>query len=395
MQTQSGSVLTWKNTETKTVKSGNLVKIGVFVGIAATDIEPGEIGAVSISGVHLLPKTPGTAWTAGERLAFDEASGTFAPGAGGGIGCVAAVDAPADEESGLVLLNVGAGADGGGGSQGPPGPQGEKGDKGDKGDTGEQGPPGPQGEKGEKGDKGDTGGGGTTPFVAVYNTTTAQEIIAYLESGSPAPMFIERSGSYYTVTTAAKQADNKIIIRSFATLSGNYYMFTYTITDAVWASASTGFQPLLTSGTNIKTVNDESLLGAGNINISGAQIPAYEQCDNDTGGNVVQVGTFNAGTTTYGIYEFYYKTGALPNTATAAYNLTSLLADYTVYEFIDATGITNDGIFVGNGRTDGTNRVIVQQFSKNSKTVTLRTYQDFSTKTALLKIKFIGTKNSE
>lgn len=115
MQTQSGTVLTWKNTETKTVKSGNLVKIGVFVGIAATDIEPGEIGAVSISGVHLLPKTPGTAWEAGERLAFDEASGTFAPGAGGGIGCVAAVDAPADEESGLVLLNVGAGADGGGG----------------------------------------------------------------------------------------------------------------------------------------------------------------------------------------------------------------------------------------------------------------------------------------
>lgn len=132
-----------------------------------------------------------------------------------------------------------------------------KGDKGDKGDPGE---------KGEKGDKGDPGTGGNG-FVAIYGTTTAQEIIAYLESGSPMPMFVERSGSYYTVTTATKQEDNKVIIHSFATISGNYYMFMYTITDGTWASSNIGFQQLLASGQNIKTINGNSLLGGGNLNI--------------------------------------------------------------------------------------------------------------------------------
>ena len=94
----------------------------------------------------------------------------------------------------------------------------------------------------------------------------------------------------------------------------------------------------------------------------------------------------------YGLYQFYLETGELPNTATAVYSFATLAADYTIESFIDATGVTNDGIFIGNGRTDNDNRLIVQQFSKNSKTVTIRTYKDFTGKTALLKILFYGTK---
>ena len=113
MQTTTGTALTWKNDGTAVALSGSVIKIGVFIGVLATDIHPGETGAVIVAGVHRLPKTTGEAWRIGDRLAYNESSGAFALG-GGGIGCVAAQAAEADEESGLVLLNAGAGASGGG-----------------------------------------------------------------------------------------------------------------------------------------------------------------------------------------------------------------------------------------------------------------------------------------
>lgn len=156
-------------------------------------------------------------------------------------------------------------------------------------------------------------------------------------------------------------------------------------------------QDTLVSGTNIKTVGGQSLLGAGDIPLPS---PSYI-VDKPSGsssqlGNVVQVGTLqNTDGTEYGIYEFYYRTTALPTAdATIEYTLLPLLEDYTILDFVDATGVTSNGVFIGNGRTDGTNRLIVQQFSKVRKAVILRAYQDYSAQTALLKIKFIGTKTT-
>lgn len=125
-------------------------------------------------------------------------------------------------------------------------------------------------------------------------------------------------------------------------------------------------------------------------------VPWYITCDKDTAGsgNVVQIGIINDQNSLYYVYQFFYRTGNLPNATSGDYSFANLLANYTVKEFIDATGITTNGIFIGNGRTDNNNRLIVQQFSKNNKTVTIRTYQDFSSHTALLKIQFIGTKNA-
>lgn len=103
-------------------------------------------------------------------------------------------------------------------------------------------------------------------FVAEYNVTTAQQINAFLDRADPkSVILVKRGNDYYTVITTAKQAENKVIIRTFATLSGNYYIFQYTITNAVWANGNFGIQQLLQSGTNIKTINGESLLGGGNI----------------------------------------------------------------------------------------------------------------------------------
>ena len=90
--------------------------------------------------------------------------------------------------------------------------KGEKGDKGDKGATGPQGPQGPQGPKGEKGDKGERGDG-------------AVPIVNDLTTGG---------------TTSALSAE-------------------------MGKTLNNTKQATLVSGTNIKTVNGESLLGGGNI----------------------------------------------------------------------------------------------------------------------------------
>ncbi|MBR0090221.1 MAG: collagen-like protein [Lachnospiraceae bacterium] len=453
-----------------------------------------------------------------------------------------------------------------------PADQNIKGDKGDKGDTGATGAKGDTGEKGAdgaKGDKGDDGysptitvteitgghrvtvtdatgsrsfdvmdgeggsGGDVKAFVAEYNVTTAQEIIAYIDSTNEPfpPILIKRGSDYYTAITAQKQADNKVILRSFATLSGDYYIFMYTITDGLWAASNYPFQKKLESGTNIKTINGQSVIGSGNLILhqgvgdgldlndmpsynelqqmldnnallyidgnwlvtglmvegSNAQVigayadsvryylfdtnddpnaplvykntytegssqkpnmvvsaggtqpfgkfqrgdgqefllfglanginitftdqqgrtqnrsytitPSYvvdkPEGSTPVSGNVVQVGLFtDTDGTEYGIYEFYYRTSALPAAdATKVYPLTPLLDDYTILDFVDATGVTENGHFIGSGRTDGTNRIIVQQFSKNNKTFTMRSYGDYTQYTALVKIKFVGTKN--
>ena len=99
------------------------------------------------------------------------------------------------------------------GIQGPRGERGERGEKGEKGDPGIQGPIGERGERGEKGEKGDTGPSGTTD----YNELT-----------------------------------NKPDLNQYATK------------EEVNAKQDT-----LISGSNIKTINNQSLLGSGNIDIQG------------------------------------------------------------------------------------------------------------------------------
>lgn len=321
---------------------------------------------------------------------------------------------------------------------------------------------------------GQGGGSGDDVFVATYGVTTAQQINAFLDSNDPkAPMVVKRGNDYYTVITTVKQAENKVIIRTFASLSGAFYIFTYTVTDNTWSNSNYGVQQLLVSGVNIKTVGGQSLLGEGDIPIQGGggnasfdvatipqgptgnnevnavtsngdseneivsyiraedgtlpdeitlvvnsalgedrfQIPTKEYVDSQTipsyvvdkpegattvSGNVVQVGSFtDTDGTKYGIFEFYYKTSALPAAdTTKTYSFSPLLDNYTIFEFIDQSGITNNGHVISSGRTDGTSRIIIQQFSKNNKNVMLRAYGDYSSYTALLRIKFIGTKNA-
>ena len=114
---------------------------------------------------------------------------------------------------------------------GPQGPQGERGEKGDKGDTGIQGPRGERGERGEKGDKGDPGIQGPRGERGEKG-----------DKGDTGP----------AGTTDYNELNNKPDLSQYAT-----------------KEELNSKQDTLISGENIKTINNQSLLGYGNIEIQG------------------------------------------------------------------------------------------------------------------------------
>lgn len=114
---------------------------------------------------------------------------------------------------------------------GPQGPAGERGEKGDKGDPGIQGPKGERGERGERGEKGDPGIQGPRGERGEKG-----------EKGDTGP----------AGTTDYNELTNKPDLSQYATKE----------------EVNTK-QDTLISGENIKTINNQSLLGSGNIDIQG------------------------------------------------------------------------------------------------------------------------------
>ena len=126
------------------------------------------------------------------------------------------------------------------GLQGEIGPQGPQGPKGDKGDVGPEGPQGLQGEigpQGPKGDKGDVGPEGPQGLQG--------------EIGPQGPKGDKGDSFTYADMTSEEKND----LASHVDISGK--------------------QDTLVSGTNIKTINNQSLLGSGDITISGGGVTSY------------------------------------------------------------------------------------------------------------------------
>lgn len=289
------------------------------------------------------------------------------------------------------------------------------------------------------------GGGGI--FVAVPDVTQGDEIVAAIESGKTIAVLSDYGKGLQYVLKHVNPWDDFVLLWCYSQGKIIQYAISFEIgVGYKWETSETELQEKLVSGTDIKTFNNVPILGSGNLsavtmitdtqyqlhgyNINGiesgvltisklnngdptllawdkqnsrevfsaklAQVEEYDVCVRDEAGsgNVVKIGSIKEGDTQYNLYQFYYRTDALPNATTGIFPFANLLANYTIKDFIDATGMTDNGIFIGNGRTDNNNRLIVQQFSKNNKTITIRAYQDFSAQNALLKIIFIGTKNS-
>lgn len=118
-------------------------------------------------------------------------------------------------------------------------------------------------------------------FVAEYNVTTAEQIRAYLNSTKEpfAPILVKRGNDYYTAFLSAPSGDDKAVVRVLGSGSGDFVIFTYTVSGNTWANSGYTLQKKLVSGEDIKTLNGESLLGSGDIETAKAVELTQEEYD--------------------------------------------------------------------------------------------------------------------
>lgn len=72
---QKGETVDYKNGTAAKIEAGTIVSLGTRIGIAGTDIAPGEIGSVHVKGVFIVPKG-NAALTLGANVYFNATAGT-------------------------------------------------------------------------------------------------------------------------------------------------------------------------------------------------------------------------------------------------------------------------------------------------------------------------------
>lgn len=215
------------------------------------------------------------------------------------------------------------------GAVGPQGPQGEQGPKGEtglqgpKGDTGLQGPQGPQGPQGERGETGPQGEKGVDGTVSFDELTEAQRLSLKGdkgdrgekgEKGEQGPKGVDGTVSFDELTDEQRaslkgeKGDKGDTGPQGPSGGVEFYAelpdkpsINGTELDGGKQLWQFGIQPELKSGENIKTINGNSILGSGNIEIENgmAEIPVASA--NTLGGikvganlTITEDGTLNA-----------------------------------------------------------------------------------------------------
>lgn len=68
---QRGETLDYKNTGTKVIEANTVIVFGSRIGVAGTDILPGEVGSLHVEGVFEISKTSTGAVEMGVDVYFD------------------------------------------------------------------------------------------------------------------------------------------------------------------------------------------------------------------------------------------------------------------------------------------------------------------------------------
>lgn len=112
-------------------------------------------------------------------------------------------------------------------------------------------------------------------FYATKDVTTAQELIAAFNAGKIIvlrQMQIDNTYPFVVAQFAAHNASHCSLVAynvNGMTLSNGIMVMKYSVVNGAWTLNMQSLQNKLESGINLKTVNNQSLLGEGNINIEG------------------------------------------------------------------------------------------------------------------------------
>ena len=96
-------------------------------------------------------------------------------------------------------------------------------------------------------------------FIAAYQSTTAQDIIAFLANNPHAPILVQNGDDVYSAIFSKILAENKVILRVVASLQSKFNIFEYTVTNGSWTAITT---PLYYDDTEIKALiakNDRNI----------------------------------------------------------------------------------------------------------------------------------------
>lgn len=111
---QRGEALDYVNAAETKIEAGTVLTIGKRIGIAGTDINPGELGSVHVSGVYEFDKADKTEIKMGTEVYFTDAGITASattpgeeekPGTDNVPAGYAAADSPADSTKIYVKIN--------------------------------------------------------------------------------------------------------------------------------------------------------------------------------------------------------------------------------------------------------------------------------------------------
>lgn len=78
-----------------------------------------------------------------------------------------------------------------------------------------------------------------TVFIAQYQSTTAQDIVSFLNNNPHAPVVVKNGDDIYTSIYSKIAAENKVVLRTIASLQSKFNIFEYTITNGSWRASTT------------------------------------------------------------------------------------------------------------------------------------------------------------
>lgn len=104
---QRGETIDYINDGTETIEANTIIVLGSRIGIAGTDILPGEKGSIHVTGVYEVPKD-GAEISTGADVYYSESDGSFsATEAESSVKAgFAAQDAAAGDPSVFVKINA-------------------------------------------------------------------------------------------------------------------------------------------------------------------------------------------------------------------------------------------------------------------------------------------------
>jgi len=68
---QRGEALDYRNTTDTKIEANTVISFGSHIGVAGTDILPGELGSLHVTGVFEIPKTDAAVIEMGTEVYFD------------------------------------------------------------------------------------------------------------------------------------------------------------------------------------------------------------------------------------------------------------------------------------------------------------------------------------